>query len=129
MPGTLAKCLHGHCGRVRTTHRPHHVSSDRDCPHTSLVCMSSISGLWERNTLRYCKQTRIGDTLGLCYIYRKSVRNGQVAYNSASAPFPRRGECPQVINVCQMYQSRECGLIGFVDCLQRRMVEKSLVGI
>lgn len=97
--------------------------------HTSLVCLSSISGLWERNTLRFCKQTRIGGTHDLCYIYRQSVRNGQVASVSASAPFPQRGECPQVIYVCQMYQSRECGLmIEFVYCLNRRMEEESLVG-
>jgi hypothetical protein len=39
------------------------VTSVRDYSHTSLVCLSSISGLWERNALRFCKQTRIGDTL------------------------------------------------------------------
>jgi len=96
---------------------------------THVTCLLvKYKRVWERNTLRYCKQARIVDTLNLCYIYRESVRNGQVACVSASAPFPQRGECPQVICVCQMYQSRECGLIGFVDCLQSRMVEKSVVG-
>jgi len=119
MPGTLAKCLHGHCDRVRTTHHSHQSTCQVIViTHTSLVCLSSISGLWERNTLRFCKQTRIGDTFDLCYFYRQSVRNGQEASASASAPFPRHGECPQVIYVCQMYQSRECGLMTeFVDCL------------
>ena len=49
------------------------------------------------------------DTLHLRHIHRQCVGNKQVANICTSKPFPRRGKCPHMRNVCQIRQSREHG--------------------
>ena len=121
--------LLGHCDRIRTTHHPHRSTCQVmmiSHTHKSLVCLSNISGTWERNRFRFDKRTDVGDFFDLCYIYRQSVGNGdRRPVVSASASIPRRGTCPQVTHVCKIYQSWEHGLmLEFVDYQKCRKVSR-----
>lgn len=65
----------------------------------------------------------VDDSFDFCYIYTQSVRNGQVASVGSSASFPRRGQCPQVTDIREMYESWEYGLmLEFADYKKCRKV-------